>query len=618
MKLQRTIQGRTTGLWFTSLAIFTIFLTGCASELEKRFQAHIDYLASDELGGRGVGAEGIEKAAEYIAGYYNQLGVEPAGDDGTYFQSFPLTIKRSLTDECRLRFSDDPAVRLVKRDFIPFHFSSNEKISGPLAFCGYGIVAEDQGRDDFVHIDVKGKVAIMFRSEPPSWSNDNGFPSRFASFRNKIYNAKDRGAVAVLIISQKTQDGTSDDLVKFQAKGSADYGIPAFHVSRAMATWALKRESDDTLDALQERLDAGAYASKDWSKTTVEAYPGFKKIQQLTRNVVGVVRGEGPLANEFVVIGAHYDHLGLAKPMMRKFKKGKLVADSTKPEIHNGADDNASGVAGLLEIAAMFTKAKPRPQRSILFVAFTAEESGLHGSKYFVDQSSNTVENTVAMLNMDMIGRMGRWSNQIQIFGAQSGDSFPVLLAYTAKKAGLILKPTSETGNRSDHAPFIRKEIPSMHFYTGGHSDYHKPTDDAHKINARGGAKVTTMVYDIAHHLAMKQQKPKYQVVKRKKKGQSSDSDNLPTYRVVMGLAPGYGDDGKEGMVVDAVSPDGPAEVAGMKSGDRIIQIGDKKVANVYDYMAATRNNKAGDTVEVIVTRKEKKITLKVTLAPAR
>jgi len=600
------------------LTTAVIIFAGCASDLEKRFQAHIDYLASDELGGRGVGTEGIEKAAEYIAGYFQQLGVEPAGDNNTYFQTFPLTMKRTLTDECRLSFSDDPAVRLVERDFIPFQFSSNEKFSGPLAFCGYGIVAEDKGRDDFVHIDVEGKVAIMFRGEPPSWSGSDGFPSRFASFRNKIYNAKDRGAVAVLIVNQKLHDDESDELVKFQEKGAADYGIPAFQISRSMAEWALTRESDVTLDALQDRLDTGAYASKDWIKTSVEGFPGFKKVQEPTRNVVGIVRGRGPLANEVVAIGAHYDHLGLAVPMMRKFKNGKLIADSNVPEIHNGADDNASGIAGLLEIAAMFSQSDTRPQRSILFVAFSAEESGLLGSKYFVEQYSENIKNTVAMLNMDMIGRMGRWSHKLQIFGSDSGDTFPAILTSTARQAGLTLKSTSETGNRSDHASFVRKEVPSMHFYTGGHSDYHKPTDDAYKINAGGGAKVTTMVYHVAQRLANDPKKPIYQVAKHKKKDPSGDGNDLPTYRVVMGLAPGYGDDGKAGMAVDAVSPDGPAYVAGMKAGDRIIQIGEKSVANVYDYMAATRNNKAGDTVEVIVTRKDKQITLHVTLAPAR
>lgn len=601
----------------TFIAIFS--LAGCATELQNRFQAHINYLASDDLGGRGVGTDGIELAARYIAQQFEALGLEPAGDHGTYFQSFPLTMYRTLTEECSLTFSDDPSARQVKRDYIPFRFSSNDSFSGPLAFCGYGIVVEDKDRNDFVHIDVKDKVVLVFRGEPSSWADSDGYPSRYASFRNKIYNAKDRGALAVLIVNQKHEENDADDLIPFRAKGAENYGIPAFHISRAMAERALLLEGNKSLDELQERLNKGAYLSANWSKTTVTGYAGFKVIESPTKNVIGMLRGSGPAADENIVIGAHYDHLGKTIPMMRRFRKGKLVSStSTTPQIHNGADDNASGVAGIIEIASMFVESKQRPQRSILFIAFTAEESGLHGSKYFVEHPTVDIDKTAAMLNLDMIGRMGFMSNRIQIFGAESGDSLPEILYSTAKNVGLSILPTNETGNRSDHASFIRKNIPAMHFYTGGHTDYHKPSDDAHKINSTGGVKVVAMVYEIARHLALMDKKPQFQKIKRNNKNQPEDSDNLPTYKVVMGLAPGYGEDGKEGMQVDSVSLEGPADVAGMKADDRIVEINGKKVANVYDYMAAMRNNKAGDSVEVIVHRKDKRITFQVTLAPAR
>ena len=600
------------------LVLSVMLLTGCATELQRRFQAHVNYLAGDELGGRGVGSEGIELAADYIAQNFAKIGLEPAGDEGTYFQSFPLTTHRTLTDQCRLAFSDDPAVRQVGRDHIPFNFSSNEEFSGPLTFCGYGIVTEDKQHDDFEHLEMDGKVALMFRGEPLSWGDRRGFPSWHASIRNKVYNAKDRGVIAVLIVNQKLPDGESDKLIEFQAKGAAEYGIPAFHISRAMAERALLLEGHELLDALQQRLDAGEYVSADWPKTTVNGFAGFKKVESTVRNVVGVLRADGSMADQCVIIGAHYDHLGLVKPMMRRFQKGKLVSSPTAPQIHNGADDNASGVAGLLEIASRFAKADQSVKRSMIFVAFTAEESGLHGSKYYVDHPAMEIESTVAMLNLDMIGRMPFWSNRIQIFGAESGDSFSGILSSYARDAGLTVMSTRETGNRSDHASFIRKEIPSMHFYTGGHADYHKPTDDAHKINPAGGAKVVALVYQVAHQLAIAEKRPRYQQVKQKKKDQPGDSDELPSYRVVMGIAPGYGDDGKEGMQVDGVSPEGPADMAGMKTGDRIIQIGGKKVANVYDYMAATRNNNPGDTVQVVILRRGKKVTLQVVLAPAR
>lgn len=605
--------GRMSGTFaaFLSLAIAT---TGCVSDLERRFQDHINYLASDELAGRGVGTEGIEKAARYIAREFVEIGLQPAGDDGSYFQSFDMTLRRTLTDATRLTFAGDTSGRRLRKDFIPFGFSSGDSFSGDVVFCGYGIESADRDRDDFVHVDINGKVAMVLRGEPPSWANDEGFGTHHAMLRNKVYNAKDRGAVAVLIVNQKSPYGEPDTLVEFTTESADEYGVPAFHISRAMADAQLARADADTLDDFQDRLDAGRYASTALKNVHVSGQAVFDKNRAPTRNVLGLLRGDGPLSNEVVVVGAHYDHLGIRKPMMRKFKAGRLAETQTEPQIHNGADDNASGTSGLIEIARILSKEK-RPRRSVLFIAFTAEESGLHGSKYFVDNPSVPIGNIVAMLNMDMIGRMNSSKRVLQIFGIASAKEFKSIVASAAASAGLSIAPSPDTGGRSDHAPFIRKEIPAMHFFSGHHGDYHKPTDDSEKINARDGAVVTCLVSQVTRDLADSDVRPTYQEVTIKT---LDAKGGTPTYRVVMGLSPGYGDDGKPGMAVDAVSPDGPADLAGMKAGDRIIRIGDKKVANIYDYMAATRKNAAGDKVDVVVLRHGGEITLHVTLAPAR
>ena len=606
-RLRRTVE-------FLFLPPVVALLAGCAGGLEHRFQSHVNYLASDKLEGRGVGSQGIELASDYIARQFASIGLEPAGDGGTYFQTFPMTLHRTLTSDSRLAFSGDPVERRQGVDFIPFNFSSDDSFSGGVVFCGYGITNPDKTYDDYKDIDLTGKVALMLDGEPPSWTDENGNPTRHAMHREKVYNAKDRGAVAVFIVSPKPGEGEPDRLTEFVAEGADAYGIPAFHVTRTMADDRLAGVRFGSLDELQVKLEAGGFASADLAHVSVTGQAGFKKTTAPTRNVLGLRRGVGSLADELVVIGAHYDHLGIRKPMMRKFKGGKLVAEELQPQIHNGADDNASGTSGLIEIARMFAAAPP-PKRSILFIAFTAEESGLHGSKYYIEHPSAPLEKTAAMLNMDMIGRLKPGDDHVQVFGMQCGKEFMEVLEPAGRDVGLTIAPAVDEGGRSDHASFIRKQIPSLHFFSGNHSDYHQPSDDSDKINAAGGARIARLVYETAKSLADRDARPEFQFVKSEKKEQPAGTT---TFRVVMGLTPNYTDDGTPGMGVDAVSPEGPAELAGMKAGDRILRIGGKSVANVYDYMAATRNNKAGDVVDVLVLRDGKEQSLKVTLAPAR
>lgn len=603
----------------TAGAIGVAIQPACASSetpLAERFQAHIEYLADDKLTGRGVGTPGIEKAAEYIANQLSEIGVEPAGEDGTFFQTLTVTLHRELTEDSTLEITGADDKLKLGEDFTPFSFSSNEEFGGGVVFCGYGIVSPDHGYDDFANVDVEGKVALLLRGEPATWSAEAGRTTHHAMFRNKVYNAKDRGAVAVIIFNQEPGEGETDALFRVDASTPDDYGIPAFHVTRAVADGVLKRGGLDSPTDLQKRLDRGESASAALGHVMASGRAGFNRETTETRNVIGKLRGYGPDADEYVVIGGHYDHLGVSIPMSRTFKDGKLAEAETQPQIHNGADDNASGIAGIIEIARLLKEKKPN--RSAVFIAFTAEESGLHGSKYFVDNPTIPLDRVSAMLNLDMVGRLDASKNEVQIFGAPSGEEFGEFVEVAAKKASLKTAPSPDTGGRSDHAPFIRKGIPAMHFFSGHHPDYHKPSDDAYKINAEGGARITYMVADIAASVANMDGHVKFKEMKRPKPTPAEEGGGTPTYRVVMGLAPSYGEDGKPGMGVDGVNAEGPADLAGMKAGDRIVEIGGKEVTNIYDYMAATRNNKAGDIVDVIVLRGEEKITLKVKLAAAR
>ena len=606
---------RSTWGWARSSVIgglgLAALIAGCATSAPARFQAHIDYLASDELEGRGIGSAGIELAAEYISQRFSEIGLEPAGDDETYFQTFRMTLQRELTDESRLIFTGDPVARRQGKDFIPFSFSAEEAFDGGVVFCGYGTKAPERNHDDFAGVQLKDRVALVLRGEPPDWADEDGSMTRHAMLRNKVYNAKDRGAAGVLIVNQAPGEGESDELADFDAHSADEYGIPAFHVTRALADAQLARAGHDPLDKLQAKLDSGKTASAPLTGVTVSGQAGFKKKSAPTKNVLGLLRGAGPGAEEAVVIGAHYDHLGFRRPMMRKFQAGQLVKDTAEPQIHNGADDNASGVSGLIEIARMFASGDP-PRRSVLFIAFTGEESGTHGSKYYVNHPAIPLDQTVAMINLDMIGRMKTDENRVQIFGTECGTEFKEIVEAAGQAAGLDVAPIADPGGASDHGPFVYHKIPAMHFFTGHHRDYHKPTDDADKINPEGGARVAEAVYHAAYDLATRADRPEFHVVKKPK---SDGAGGRSGYRVVMGIAPNFVESEQPGMGVDNVNPDGPADLAGMKTGDRIIRINGKEISNIYDYMAATRNNKPGDTVEVIILRDGTEMTLQVTLA---
>lgn len=574
------------------------------------YLTHIDYLAGDALDGRGLGTEGIERAAKYFAEQFKACGLEPAGDKDTYFQSFEVKLSPEQTDTGYFRVDGADIKAESGEDYVPFNFSSDAKFSGDVVFGGYGIVNEDKEHDDFVHLDVEGKVVLMLRREPPSWGDGDGERdfTPHAQFSNKIYNAKDRGAVAVLIANQRPAEGDEDHLTSWigMGGGGGDYGLPALHVTRALADKLLAAGGLDSLDALQTKLDDGGYASKALSGVKLSADPGIKRKTATTRNVIGMLRAKGPLADEFVVIGGHYDHLGRTIP-----RRGFGMSDTTEqPElqIHNGADDNASGSAGVIELAKALSRAGDL-KRSVLFIAFSAEETGLLGSKHFVEHPTIPLDHIVAMLNMDMIGRLPDESDaKVQVFGTKAAEEFEDMIERLGAQDGLDIQGSASAIGPSDHTSFYRKKIPALHFFTGLHGDYHRPGDDTDKINADGAIAVLNLVYDVALEIANKDAKPTYHEV--------TERARIPGrggFRVRMGIYPSYADN-TDGMAVDGVVDDGPAAEAGMKSGDVIIKIGETDVANIRDYMGALRNNKPGDEVDVIIKRGEENLTLNVKL----
>ena len=601
-------------LGWAAPALLVVWLSGCATAQRPRceigpeaYQGHVDYLASDELGGRGLGSLGIEAAAQYIAGRFKDFGLQPAAGEGTYYQAFEVKLRARLTDDGELEVAGADVTPEQGVDYLPFPFSSETEFDGEVVFAGYGVVFEDRNHDDFADFDVTGKVVLLLRGEPPAWAEEEETDyTPHAEFSNKVYNVKEHGGAAVLIVNQRLAEGQADELTSWDRPGGggpdADYGLPALHVTRLFAERLLSAGGLESLGTLQDKLDGGAFASAALPGISVRGRAGIERETAATRNVMGIIPGKGRLAEEIVVIGAHYDHLGRVVPRQTFTSPAKRI-----PEIHNGADDNASGTAGVIELARIFGS-RDNLRRSVMFVAFSGEESGLLGSKYFVKHPPVDLGRVVAMLNLDMIGRLREGSTKVQVFGTQSATEFEPMLERLAKKNGFELQGSAGGFGASDHTSFYINDIPSLHFFTGLHKDYHLPSDDADQINAQGAVALLAYVHDVAVEIIEADSRPTYQKVA------SSMGTSRSHYRVRIGIMPSFADDG-EGLGVDGVSAGGPAEAAGIQDGDLIIREGGTEVRNIYDHMAALRKYKPGDQVDVVVLREGKELTFTVTLA---
>ncbi len=569
------------------------------------YKQHVAILAHDALTGRGIGTPGIDLAAGYIAGQFASIGILPGAADGSYFQEFETVTGSSLAGEGEFSITGAEVTATFDVDYAPFPFSNSDAFAGDVVFVGYGITAPDRDHDDYAELDVSRKVLLMLRREPPDW--DSGRGTRHASFRNKVYAARDKGATAVLIVD-RVGDGEGDRLTRFEG-GSGDYGLPAFHVSRKLADSLLSAGRLPTLETLQATVDAGEFASAPLAGIHIEGKANIVKTLTQMRNVVGLIPGSGKNAHEYVVIGGHYDHLGLS---VSRMSFGRSRDETREPEIHNGADDNASGTAGIIEAGRVLTRQMPL-NRSVLLVAFSGEETGLHGSKFFVDNPPVPLDDIVAMLNMDMIGRLNPDERTLQIYGTKAAEEFDEMITRLTGQAGFQLRGDESALGPSDHTSFYQKGIPSVHIFTGLHEDYHRPGDDTEKVNVHGGAEVTQLVAAMAKEIIDRPAPPTYFAVTTRANIFSQQS-GMGMPRVVMGVMPAYADSGDAGMAVDGVYEDGPAGKAGMKQGDRILKIGPTSIANVQDYMGALRDNKPGDVVDVVVNRGTQQLTIKVTL----
>jgi aminopeptidase YwaD len=637
----------------------------------ERLRAHIKYLASDQLEGRRTGTPGAEEAARYIAEGFKRFGLAPgvknsvtfqSGPDRAdgafqgYFQAFPYVAgvelgrgnSLAITGSSSRDESPETLIFRVGEDWTPLGFSASGKIeNAPVAFVGYGITDAEQTYDDYKGADVKNKIALAL-SGTPDGDNPHGRFTRAGELRFKAAAARAAGAKALVIIA--SEENFKDDklsALKYDNAGG-DAGLPVVAVSR----WAAGRMLGFGPADAATQLAAFESKFKQWKSTGVGDPEALVKglhngalslTTDIVRkeapaaNVVGVLEGFDPkLKDEVIVVGAHYDHLG---------RGGEGSLAPREGEIHHGADDNASGTAGLLELARLLSEDKEKMRRTVLFIAFGGEEEGLIGSSYYVAHPVRPLEQTVAMINMDMIGRLK--DDALTVGGVGTAAEWRALVerangGYTVsvsepEGAGLVAKQTAPGGTSvaggeghiviksaptklftlrlnedgygpSDHSSFYLKKIPVLFLFTGAHEDYHKPSDTADKINYAGEALVLLFARQIIYDLQGAERRPTFAVAKSEPNSRSTG------FRVYLGTIPSYADS-TDGLKLDGVREGSPAEAAGLKAGDKVLKLAGRDVRNVYDYTQALSEMKAGQEYEVEVLRDGQRLTLKVTPA---
>jgi aminopeptidase YwaD len=577
-----------------------------------RLAAHLKYLSSDELVGRLAGTPGAEKAAEYIAREFKSYGLRAEGERGGYLQSFTFvsgvrlgnanraevfydkSLGRTASQEA---FYGDRQLRLGT-EFMPAAFSQNGTFRGSVSFVGYGISAPELDYDDYQGLEVKEKFVFVLRHGPEGDDIHSKF-GKYHALRHKALNAREKGARGIVYIDDGA-DFSKSTLSRLRYDNSfADSGIAAFAISRPLAREIFLAAGVD-LEALQKQIESNKKAhSAAVPSLQIEFQCDLAKETQSTANVLGYLEGsDAALKQELIVVGAHYDHLGMGENGSLAFQPGR--------EIHNGADDNASGTAGVLELARVSSLHAGALKRSLLFIAFSAEEEGLLGSRYYVNHPAFPLEKTVAMINMDMIGRMR--DKRLIIGGAGTSPVWRDLLARLNRGCGFELKFQDDGYGPSDHSSFYGKDIAVLFFFTGVHSDYHRPTDDYEKLDTSSEEKLLKFVYRVTAEVDTFDTRPLFTKAKEAPRPEGGSE-----FRVYLGTIPDYGEE-VNGVKLSGVREGSPAARAGLKGGDIIVECAGKEIKNIYDYTYVLQEHKAGEVVDIVVLRNLERISLKATL----
>ena len=642
-------------------------------EAVNRLKNDLKYLASDELEGRGVGTKGLGKAAEYVKKQFKAAGLNVSTIKGDAYFTFelPTGSKLGKTNEISFVGKDGKKITLkYGKDFRTCSFGRSGKFDADVVFVGFGIHAPRLKYSDYEGVDLKGKVAIIMRRLPGQGNRRSKFRGlagrRYQGLQHKYGEAFKRGAAAVLFVNsptyvaaenkrreslvatakenvvkaaeelhemeksktadtlkkgaaqrklflavsrlkaaRKAAEGDVDELMSFGYGGNVYRGKqprPIFHITIPACDRLLKASLKKSLADLENEIN------KNVAPKSIQLAGGWKakgeaslSLQTETvKNVVGVLEGEGPLADETIVVGAHYDHVGMGR-------YGSLAG--AKNTVHNGADDNASGTVALIELARRLGARKKKLPRRIVFIAFTAEELGLIGSKRYVEKPTYPLKNTIAMFNMDMVGRLR--DGKMTVFCVGSSPRWePLVKRHFDSPFKLTLR--KDIFPRSDHAPFAQKKVPAIHFFTNTHSDYHRPSDDWPKVNFEGMEEIVGRVEQAVIETAETKERPKFtqppSPPRRKRSSQTwSYFGARPDLRARV-----------QGVKITSTTKGSAAQKAGIKAGDVIVKIGTSNINGLRDYVTALGRQKTGAAFEIVVKRNGKDVKLKATLEKPR
>jgi Zn-dependent M28 family amino/carboxypeptidase len=587
--------------YLPAMAILTLF-TACSGirenpeiTQEELFQ-HISYLASDSLKGRLPGTEEDKLAAQYIAAEFQKAGASFLTKDG--LQPFEVITDLEKGENNSLSYRDREFV--ADEDFAPFPFTANKSLESEVVFAGYGFELEKEDLDwnDYSGTDVEGRWVMVLRGNPEIDSSASVFHA-FSNERDKAMVAADLGAGGMLFVNGPGFDA-GDQLISLRRR-EGKVSIPVLHISRRVADQLLEK-SGTSIEELENKLNDSRRPASFETGAAVRASAEVEPAVTTTYNVVAYLEGSDPVRkNEYIIMGAHYDHLGM----------GGVGSSSRKPDttgVHNGADDNASGVAALIEIAERIAGSEEKPSNSFLFIAFGAEEMGLLGSKYYADNPLLALEDARIMLNMDMVGRLRE--QNLQVGGTGTAAEIEEIVMKLVPENELSVSTTREGYGASDHSSFYARDIPVLFVTTGAHTDYHTPEDDVEFINLAGMVDVSSYVASIARYLdsleiplTFQEAGPKVQYSGRRSR------------RIVLGIMPDFTDnDETPGMRVDFVNPGRPAYQGGMQKGDYIMAIEGKTINGIYDYMYRLSKCSKGQIIVVTVKREDQMLDLLVQL----
>jgi len=563
---------------------------------ENELLQHVSFLASDSLKGRLPGSAEDILAAEYIASEFKKAGLSFLSDGG--LQTFEVVTDLEQGENNSMLLGSAELEAGV--DYSPFPFTANSSLESEVVFAGYGfdLDREDIKWNDYDGLEVSGKWVIVLRGNPEIDSTTSLFHS-YSNERDKAMVASDRGAGGILFVSGPaySQDEPLTDLGNREGK----VGIPAIHISRKTADIILEK-TGESIESLEKQLHENRKPASLSTSTLLKASADVNPTLTNTYNVVGYLEGKDPLRkDEFIVMGAHYDHLGMGGQGSSSRRQ-----DTIAP--HNGADDNASGVAALIEVAEKLARGEKKPSNSFIFIAFGAEEMGLLGSKYYVDNPLFPIEDVRIMLNMDMVGRLR--NQQVQVGGVGTTTQSEDIVMNQVARDSLKISTTREGYGASDHTSFYGKDIPVLFITTGAHTEYHTPEDDVESLNLPGMVSVSDYVFELADYVDQMEETLVFQEA-----GPKVRYSGRHGRRIALGIMPDFTDTDEEpGMRVDNVNPGQPAFLGGMKKGDYIMAIEGKPVNGIYDYMHRLSKMSKGQIIVVRVKRNDTNLDLLIQL----